>query len=182
MSLMYAQMGMKVVDALSAHGQAKHKVRMEEIMRDYQQTMSDISAAQQLNTMTANEISARDASIRAASALDIQSLQDRAGAEVEAAAAGVAGGSVRNTMRGLTRSRLMAKKAMHDKVQAQKRSFTQDRRNVALARVMNKDVSVIPKPSAASALLGLGASMIDIYDSHQPDGQKIEDTIARWGR
>lgn len=179
---MYAQMGMSVISGLSAHGTAKHNARMETIMRDYNQTMSDISAAQQLNTMTENEISARDASIRAASALDIQSMKDRANAEVDAAASGVAGGSVRNSLRGLTRSRLMAKKAMHEKVKAQKRSFAQDRRNVALARVMNKDVSVIPKPSTASALLGLGASMIDIYDSHQPDGQKIEDTIAGWGR
>lgn len=181
-SLMYAQMGMKVVGGLSAYGEQKHKSRMEEIMRGYQQTMTDISAAQQLNTMTANEVSARDAAMRASVALNVQSMQDRANAEVSAAAAGVSGGSVRSTMRGLMRSRLMAQQAMHNKVQAQKRSFAQDRRNFALNRAMNKDISVIPKPSAASALLGLGASMIDIYDSHQPEGQKVSDTIAGWGR
>lgn len=182
MSLMYAQMGMAAVSAFSQFSQSKHQHKMEEINRKYQETMSGISAAQQLNTLTANEISLRDAAVRAGVSIETQSLEDRAVAEVAAATAGVSGGSVKSTMRGLMRSRLMAQHSLRKKVEAQKRAATQDRRNVALSRAMNKDVSVIARPNTASALLGLGASMIDIYDSHQPHGSKTTDILAGWGR
>ena len=182
MSLMYAQMGMQVISALNGIRQQKHEVRMEEISRKYRETMTAISASQQYNTMTDNEIAMRDAAVRTSVALNVQSLQDRGSAEVDAAAAGVKGGSVQATMRGLMRSRLQARQALRMKVAAQAKSASNDRRNLAFSVVMNKDISPLPRVSTSSALLGLGASIIDTYDSNQPEGQKIADTLAGWGR
>jgi hypothetical protein len=182
MSLMYMQMGMKAVGAFSTFSAASHQSKMERISRDYQEKMSAISAAMQLNVQTQNEIDSRDALVRAGVALEITAMQDRAEAEVSAAAAGAAGGSVTGVMRGLMRSRLQAKQALRHQKFQQARANTQTRRNIEFAKVMGKDISPIGKPSAASALLGLGASMIDIYDSHQPDGQRTADKMAEWFR
>jgi hypothetical protein len=181
-SLMYAQMGMSVVSAFGAYNTQKHTVKMEEISRKYRETMAGISAAQQLNTMTDNEIAVKDAADRTALALGIQSIQDRGSAEAAAAGAGVKGGSVRATVRGLMRSRLAAREALRMKVQAAAKSSRNERANLALSRVMGKDITPVMKPSATSALLGLGASIIDIYDDSRPEGGKIADTMAGWGR
>lgn len=182
MSLMYAQMGLSVSRAALGYGSDKIKHDIATMQQDYDNAMSALSAAQQLNTITQNEISVRDAAVRASTAIDIQAMKDRADAEVSAAAAGVRGGSVRSTLRGLARSRLTAKQSLHKRVKAQAQASTQSRRNTELSKVFSKDISVLPTPSTASALLGLGATIIDTYDSHQPDGQKVADTIAGWGR
>jgi hypothetical protein len=172
MSLMYAQMGMKAVGALSSFSAAKHGSKMEAISRAYQEKMAGISAAMQLNVQTQNEIEQKDAAVRASAALELTAMQDRAEAEVSAAAAGNAGGSVVGTMRGLMRSRLLAKQALRTNVKNAARANTQTRRNIEFSRVMGTDISPIGKPSVASAMLGLGASMIDIYESHQPENRQ----------
>lgn len=171
MSLMYAQMGMKALGTFSAFSADSHNSKMEKISRAYQQKMAGISAALQLNTQTANEIETKDALVRASVALDLTAMQDKAEAEVSAAAAGIAGGSVVGTMRGLMRSRLQAMQALRTQKQQQARANTQTRRNIAFSRVMGTDISPIGKPSAASALLGLGASWLEIYEKNQPENR-----------
>lgn len=168
MSLMYAQMGMKALGAFSAFSAASHGAKMDAISRAYQEKMAGISAAMQLNVQTGNEIEARDAAVRASVALETTALEDRADARASAAASGSAGGSVVGTMRGLMRSRLRAKYALSVQKQNQARANTQSRRNIEFSRVMGTDISPIGKPSAASALLGLGANIIDLYESNQP--------------
>lgn len=182
MSLMYAQMGMSVISAIGQHSAAKHQYTMDKIARDYREKMSSISAAMQSNTLTANEISTRDALVRAGTAIQVKSLKDRANATVSAAASGVSGGSVTNTMRGLMRSKYQAMHAHQKRREATQRSNTQNRRQLALAKAMNKDITPIQPPSAASALLGLGASLVDIWDSHQPPGSTLADRMAGVGR
>jgi hypothetical protein len=161
-------MGMKVMETVNSYGAAKHAATMEGISRKYKQVMTDISAAQQLNVMTENEIAMRDAATRTSVAIDVASLQDGASAEADAAAAGVSGSSVRDTMRGLTRGRLAAREALRLKVLGNATSAHNDRKNLELSRIMQKDISPISQPSIGSALLGLGAGMLDIYEDNQP--------------
>lgn len=181
MSLMYAQMGLSVVSAIGQYGAQQHQYNMQKISRDYQEAMSGISFAMQSNTLTHNEVGARDALIRAGASIQAQSMKDRATARTEAAAAGVAGGSVTNTIRGLQRSRLLAGKALQERQAAQARANTNNRRQAAFARAMNKDISPLQPPSIASSLLGLGASLIDVYDSHQAPGDTLQDSLSRLG-
>lgn len=180
--LMAAQMGTRLVSAFGTHSADRHRYNMETISREYREKMSGISFAMQSNTMTQNEISARDAQVRSQEAIQIQAMEQEAEVEAGAAAAGVSGGSVTSAMRGMMRSRLRAYRALEMQKTAQSQTNTSNRRNLALERAMNKDISPIMRPSAASALLGLGAGLIDIYDSHQAPGSTIEDTMAGWGR
>lgn len=197
MSLVYAQAGMAVASSLTAYDTARTNTIMANNQRDtetklsqmtqrYQNTMAAISQAQQLNAMTSNEASMRDAAIRAGETISKQSMQDKALTEASAAAAGVRGGAVRSAMNSLERSKLTAREALRKRMEAQGRANTQDRANLRMAGIYNKDVSVysarhVRAPSAASALLGLGASLIDIYDSNQPEGSKSTDAMAGWG-
>lgn len=167
-NLIYGQMGMKALGAYSAYSADKHNSKMEAISRKYQQNMAAISAAMQLGVQTQNEIEQKDAHVRASVALDLTAMQDRAEAEVSSAAAGNAGGSVVGAMRGLMRSRLQANQALRTQAKQQARANTQTRRNIEFSRVMGTDISPIGRPSAASAMLGLGASLLDVYESNQP--------------
>lgn len=173
---------MSAISAVGQFQQQKHNSKMQEITQAYQNKMADISKAVSLNSMTENEIGVRDAGVRAQESIQIQSMQNKSSANASAAAAGVHGSSVTSAMRGLTRSKLQANEALKFKLKAQSRSDLNQRRNIHMAAAFNRDVSPIARPSAASALLGLGMSMIDIYDSNQPEGQKSTDRIANFGR
>lgn len=174
MSLMYAQMGLSAISTFGSYKVASIQADMQQRMQQYQNTMSALSAAQSRNTITSNEVSVRDASVRVAEQIQQQALTQEGSAAVAAGAAGVAGSSTAAVMRDLKGSAARANKSRTDQLQAQYRAFGQERRNVNLAQVYNKDVSVIPKPSSASMLLGLSTGLLDIWDSHQTPG----DTIA----
>lgn len=180
MDIMYAQMGMGLIGGLAEIGTAKTEAKLAQMTQKYQNTMADISKAQSLNVLTDNEISFRDSVVHTKKAMELASLQDKSAAAVSAATAGVDGGSARAVLRGLTRSRLSAVSALDKSVTAQRRAFVNERRNVEVASIYGKDISVIPRPSTASSLLGLAAGMIDIYDKNQPEGSKTTDTIASW--
>lgn len=199
MSLMYGQMGMSVLSTMTAmdtgrtnatlaNNQNATDTKLARMTQAYQNTMADISKAQQLNTMTENEIGVRDAAARASQALRVTGMQDAAVAEASAAAAGVRGGSVRSAMNGIERSKLQARAALRQRLSANARSAHNERINLELSSVFNRDVSPthnaqkIRPPSAASALLGLGANLIDIYDNNQPEGEKSTDAMAEWWR
>lgn len=171
--LMFAQMGLSAVQGWGQYQVASIQADMQEKMQEYQNTMSALSAAQSKNTITSNEVSVQDASIRAAEALQQQALKQEGSAEVAAGAAGVTGSSTAAVMRDLKSSAARANKSRTDQLQAQYRAFGQERKNVNLAQIYNKDVSVIPRPSAASALLGIGTSLLNIYDSHQTPGNTL---------
>ena len=51
--------------------------------------------------------------------------------------------------------------------------LNEQRKSVAIGAVLNQDIQVIPKPSMGSMLLGAGTNMLQIYDSHQPEGNKL---------
>lgn len=177
MSIMYAQMGMSVVSAINTWQNTNYKMKMDALMRDHQNTMSAISKAMSLNAQTDNEIGMRDAVVNASQALQVQSMADKAEGAAGAAASGVTGGSVSAAMLGLERSKLKANSALKARVKAQSKADLQARRNIAVSAAFNKDITASVRPSTASVLLGLGTSLLDIYDTHQPDGQKLTDKI-----
>lgn len=180
MSLMYLQMGHRALGAYAGYSAQRHSSKMAEIQKHYQNVMADIAAAQQNNTQTMNEVEVRDAFVRTGIALEVQAMKDQGSAEASAAAAGVKGGSVNSALRGLMRSHMQSKAALTQRKDQQHRANTQARRNIALNRAFSKNRDIIPQPSAASALLGLGAQMIDVYDSHQTPGETTSDAIAEW--
>lgn len=179
MNLMYAQMGLSALEGLAGYASAKIQASTAEAVKGYQNTMSALSAAQSLNTINLNEIAQRDASVRASEQLQIAAMQQEGSNAVSAAAAGVAGNTVDTVARQLRSSAARANHARLVTLRDQYRVAGQERRNTLIAKEYNKDVSVIPKPSPVSAILGVGASMLDIWDSHQTPGDTISSRLSR---
>lgn len=178
-SLMYAQMGISAISSLSNFAVARQQAKMDEAIQAYNNTISALSAAQSRNTVTHNELQARDASVRQGLEIQQSLLRAEGSARVAAGAAGVTGGSVRSVMQGLRSSAAQAQYARTEQTRKQMQAFGQERRNIGIAQALHKDVSVIPKADATSALLGLGTNMLQLWDQHQPAGDGI---AARLGK
>lgn len=177
--LMLGQMGLSLVGSATQFASQSIATKMQSAYQDYRNTMSALNAAQTKNAITLNEIAVRDASISEAADIETQSLRDKGAAEVAAASAGVKGNSVNLVMRELAGSAARANKNRIDNLTAQYTAQNQERRNVEVGQVMGKDVSVIPKVSAATALIGAGTSLLNIWDSHQTPGDSIAGRLSR---
>ena len=170
----------EVVGGVAATSTRKIQADMNAASQAYGNTMRKISTSQNLNAVTQNTIAVEDKARRLEGVLQQQSIKDSAAAEVNAAAAGVAGGSVQQTLLGLRRSALNAQNArMRNLVSAQ---FSADKQksNIRLAGIMGEDISVLQRPSVASSLLGLGATLLDKYDNNQPKGSRSVDGARLW--
>ncbi len=178
-NLMYAQMGLSALDSLTSYASASIQSRTARAVQDYQNTMSSLSAAQSLNTVNLNEIQQRDASVRASEQLQVAAMEQEGSNAVAAAAAGVAGNSVDSVARHLRGSAARANHARLTQLKSMYQASGQERKNILVAKAYNKDVSVIPRPSAASAILGVGASMLDIWDSNQTPNESISGRLSR---
>lgn len=173
MSLMFAQMGLSIAQGIGSYASANIKARMQESIQDYRNTMSALSAAEAQNTVTHNEIAVLDAADQQREQQQIIALKQEGAADVASAAAGVSGTTSDLIMKDLKASAARANKARLDQVEAQFIAYGQERKNIELSNIYNKDISVIPKPSAASALLGIGTNLLSIYDQHQTPGNTI---------
>ncbi len=158
---------------------------MNEAAQAHSNTMRELASAQATNQVTLAESQIRDKSVRLSAALQQQSLKDQGAAEVSAAAAGVKGGSVDQMMLGLRRSAVQAQDARMRNRDANLLAQDTQRNNIKLASILGEDISVLPQPSVASAMLGLGATLLDTYDENQPKGSKFADSdrsITEWFR
>ncbi len=177
---MIGNMGMQIINAQTEYSIAKTQAEMQASSRAHRQTMAKISETVQLNSMTQNEIQLQDATRRAGQALQLASMTDKANAEVNAAAAGVAGGSIQSTMNSLERSALNANAARMANYRSADIASQEKRQGIKLQTIFNRDISPITMPSPSMALLGLGKSLIDTYNENQPEGSKTSNALANW--
>lgn len=173
---MFMKMGVQAFGAATDFAIGNIQADMEEATQAYGNSMRLLSSAQQQNTVTLAEAQLKDKSKRLSASLQTASLKDKGAARVSAAAAGVAGGSVKQALLGLKRSALGAQDARMRNLNSNLFAQDQQRRNIQLAAVLGQDTSVIARPSAASAMLGLGAALIDTYDANQPEGSRSFDS------
>ena len=177
------KMGVQAVGAFTDFALQGIQADMAAAAQAYGNSMRRLSAAQQLNSVSLAEAQLRDKSARLSASLQQQSLKDRGAASVSAAAAGVAGGSVRQALLGLRRSAIGAQDARMRNLNSNLLAQDKQRKNIQLAAILGQDNTVIARPSAASAMLGLGATLIDTYDANQPEGSRTFDSdtsIADW--
>ncbi len=177
---MLASMGTSVIGEMTDHSIRKTQYSMEVDARSYREEMAAISKSMQYNNLTVAEAQLSDNARRATFALQQDKMADAASATVSAAAAGVAGGSVQATMRGLERSALNANAARTKNYQSALRSADNDRKNISMQAIFNEDVNPIAIPSASDALLGMTKSVVEIWDDNQPEGHKTSDTFNDW--
>ena len=167
---MLGKMGTQIVGAFAQHQVADVQSKMEKSAQAYGNTMRLLSSAQKENNVSQQEANLSDASKRLSASIQRESLKSRSAAEVNAAAAGVSGGSVKAIMTGLRRSNIQAQFARTRNLASNLQHTAAQRRNIQLAAVLGEDVRIIPTPSPATALLGLTATLIDTYDANQPEG------------
>ena len=177
---MQLKMGMQAIGALSDFGIQQTQHRMNVASQEHRNVMNQLSSGIQQNAVTIAEIQTQDSAVRLSEAIQTQSMKDKGSAAVSAAAAGVQGGSVKATMLGLRRSALQAQDARIRNRDSALTAQAENRKNIELSAIMGRDISVLPAPSAASALLGLGASLVDTWDANQPQGSTSADNIANW--
>lgn len=176
---MLSQMGLQVAQGLGAFAQSRITSDLETAYKKYRNVMSALSAAQEQNNVVLNSIAIRDASIAEQEQIEIAAIREQGSAQVSAAAAGVKGNSVDLTMRSLAADAARANKTRLDNLNNQFTALNGEKRNIQVAAVMNKDISVIPRASVATTLLGMGTQLINTWDSHQTPGEKITDRLSR---
>jgi len=177
--LVAAKMGTQVLGTATDLIVGGIQADMQRDAQKHRNTMSALSAAMSFNTVTLSEIDARDQAQALEKQIAIVSMQDKGNAEVNAAAAGVAGGSVDSVMRGLERSALNANYARMQSLENNLQSSGQDRKNITLGKIFNEDVAVIQSPSVGMALLGLGTGLVQTYNQNQPKGQQLQNRLSR---
>ena len=122
-----------------------------------------ISSNIQRNQTTLQEIDVRNANRRQNQNIQLTALQQQGAAEVSAAAAGVAGGSVQSVMRGLKRSALNAQYNRLENTENAFQSLGQQRRNINVSQILGTDNTVLPRPSFAAMLLGTATAAFDTF-------------------
>ena len=176
------KMGVAAIGGVTNYLVQGVQARMNESAQEFSNTMRKISSAQQLNAAARSTAQIQDKAVRLGQSMSEKSMQDIGSAEVNAAAAGVEGGSVDRALLGLRRSALGAQDARLRNRDSALLGVEQQKKGIRLAGIFGEDISVIPRPNPASALLGLGMQMIEIQDENNPDGYQIADnpTLANW--
>jgi len=172
-ALMLSQMGMSLTSSWGQYATANIQADLQSKIQDYRNTMTRLSAARSENAVTVNQVRVRDAAVAADQMIQKQAMQDQARQEVDAAAAGVAGNSVEMAVRDLKASAGRASYAQKRQANQQQAELREQKTSIAISAITNQDVQVIPRPSVGSMLLGATTSLLNIYDSHQPEGSRL---------
>ena len=173
MNLMMAQMGLAGLGAVTDFMAARDQASVERKMQKHRNAMAKMQSARQQNAITINAARMADSVVESESMIQRTSIIDKGKAAVAAAAAGVKGNSVDMTMRDLAGSANRASYAVRRQFNQNMSDLNEQRKSVAIGAVLNQDIQVIPKPSVGSMLLGAGTNLLQIYDSHQPEGSKL---------
>jgi len=177
---MYAQMGLSVGQGITSFVNQGIATSLARNLQKYRNRMLEITAAMSRGTITRNEIATEDATRRLSWDLQKKAAQDQAAATVSAAAAGVQGGSVDATMRGLRQSALNAQAARKARYKGEMQQHAQERVNLNVGTIMGESIQVHERPSLLSAAVGLGSNLLDDYDRNQPVGDKLGDQMKTW--
>lgn len=172
-TLMLSQMGLSLASSWGNFQTASIQANLQDRIQAYRNTMSKLSAARSLNAVTVNTARAGDVATVNDVMIQKQAMQDQARQEVDAAAAGVTGNSVEMAARDLRASAGRARFAQKRQHHQQMVEISNQRTSIAIGAITNQDVQVIPRPSVGSMLLGAGTNLLNIYDSHQPEGDRL---------
>jgi len=180
-NFMYAQMGVQTITGITNFILGQEQSATDRMMQKYRNAMAAVANAVKSDTYTKNEIAVQDATVRASAALQTTAIKDRGVARVQAAGAGVGGAGAKNILRGLQRSYSNADTALQTNAAGALQGIGTQRKNTAILGVAAKEVAPIRTPSVGAALLGLGTSLIDIYDQNQPAGSTLAYTLNNGG-
>lgn len=176
-SLMYADVGVSVFEGVAGYLTERTNSRLESAIKKHNEAMVKISALMSRNAINSNRVAATREAVFAEAGIDSQSDVDIANAKVAAAAAGVAGTSVGETIQGLRRSRLNALTGLGEALDNTNINFMDQERGIQMSRIMGRNTQITQKPSLGMHLLGTAAMGLDAFDRHQPVGMKATDRL-----
>lgn len=171
-SFMLAEMGLTGLNGIANMMISSTERDIQKIMNKYNDTMSALSAAQANNQVTRNEISVGQ-QVRFAEAGDqVAVMQATESAKVAAAVAGVSGNSVAVTLNSFARGKAQKEMSRNLEEKQVRGGLNDQRRSIAVQQAYGKSISIMPSTTATS-LLGIGASLLDVYKQHQPSTYNI---------
>lgn len=155
-----AQAAMGALSAADQYKKDKKAYEWNVKLQKYRNAMAFISDAQNQNAITTNTSLAIQTSALRAVSNQSEALRTRSTAIVNAAAAGVAGGSVAMAINDIDRQAATIEYNRREELQAQFLGFDQQRISSRMSAMMQQDYSYIPKPDKSSILMGaLGGGM-----------------------
>ena len=176
--LMLAQMGLAAVSSFTSYRAERSRAKMENMYREYSNVMQGLARARASNMSTLNKVRIRDAGIAEEEAIQLQSLVLQGQANARAGAAGTSGNSTALVMRDILASAARAQYNRSERVKTSWLSENYRRLEGDIQSIQSRNTRVIPKPSPFSAMLGLGTNLLNIWDSHQPPGEKMADKLS----
>lgn len=147
--------------------EAQYKANIK--WQKYRNTMVHLSNAMNQNTITNNEIISNQAFADQALVIKKGSILGQARAEVAAAAAGVKGRSVNQTMFDIQRNAGIQEAQRQQSLKNSQLAFDQQRLNSAMSDKMQQDYTYFPKPNPAAYYLKAAESSFNSY-MNMPSG------------
>lgn len=178
MSLLYASLGLQVAQGVTNYMTDKAAYDIERIQQKYRRKVAAVQTALDLNAQGENAAALQRSLAAAAISVQRASLRDEGSAIANAAAAGVRGASVDLGLIDLKRSGYEAAFAVEERMKSERNAASVERRNIRIGGVLGQERGSRGGPSAASALLGLGARMLDTYNNNLPESQRLGARLA----
>ena len=164
-------MGLSVVKGVTSFLAQRDEAKSKRAWQRYKNTMLNISGGRAKNALVANQNMAVERSSMQAVEIDKSEYTTLASAEVAAAAAGVEGRSVNQTMFQIQANAASAQAARERDLTAQLLGFQQQRENVDMQVAMQTDITPIPTPNVASTLLGIGTELWSTHKAYNKIGK-----------
>lgn len=149
-----ASTGMNMLQGMMNYNADKAQAKAQRAWQKYSNKMVDLSNSVNQNAINTNELLAADSFAAQAVQLQTDTALTTAKAETIAAAAGVKGRSVDRTLHQIMNNSAQREAERQEAFRVSKLGFEQQRQQMAMSAAMQKDYSYIPKPKAASYLLG----------------------------
>lgn len=156
-----AQTGTTVLSALSGYKAQKAQYKVQKRLQEYRNKMTRITAALSQNAITDNVILTQKQAARKAVGLRREEMSTVGSATVAAAAAGVRGRSVNQTLVDVQRNYATQEFLRTSDLKDAFAQFDQQRLNTEVQATLSMDHSFIEKPSLGAALLKIGSSVAE---------------------
>lgn len=150
------------------YSEAKKSADAKQAWQSYKNTMTQLSNANNQNTITTNENIQRKASVDQAFDIDRSEYLTSAQAEVSAAASGTAGRSVNAVQFDIERNASFAQSQRQNDLSAQYLQDDNSRQQSAFQAANQMDYSPIPQPNPATYMLNFATDASKLYMSSKP--------------
>ena len=178
-NLMYAEMMMNTLGGIGQYMVSREDAKLAAAQRKYNRTMSALSASVSRNAITRNEADLRDQSVFARLSIQAAGMQERASFDVEAAAAGITGSTIQVGRNQRTADEARARTSMERQALQKRREYGQQRMQVNIAQHSNRDVSPLPRANLGAAVFGIGQSLFNTWDAHNPVDRRATTLLSR---